>query len=180
MSRIGRLPVTIPKGVDVQVQGTNVRVKGPLGTLEHTFPAEMHIELESGILRVQRPSDERTHRALHGMTRAIINNMVLGVSTGFEKTLEINGVGYRAELDGKNLVLYVGFSHPVVVEPPVGIGFEADPKTRQIKVKGPDKQSVGQVAADIRKVRPAEPYHEKGIKYLGEKIRHKAGKAGKV
>ncbi len=180
MSRIGRLPVTIPKGVEVHVDGTHVRVKGPKGTMEHTFPADMQIALEGGTLKVQRPTDEREHRALHGMTRAIINNMVVGVSNGFERVLEINGVGYRAELDGKNLVLYVGFSHSVVVPPPEGISFEADSKTRQIKVKGYDKQAVGQVAADIRKVRPPEPYHEKGIKYLGEKVRRKAGKAGKA
>lgn len=180
MSRIGRLPVTIPKGVEVHVDGTQVRVKGPKGMMEHTFPADMQITLEGNSLKVQRPTDEREHRALHGMTRAIINNMVVGVSNGFEKVLEVNGVGYRAEMDGKNLVLYVGFSHPVVVPPPEGVSFEADPKTRLVKVKGYNKQAVGQVAADIRKVRPPEPYHEKGIKYLGEKVRRKAGKAGKV
>jgi large subunit ribosomal protein L6 len=180
VSRIGRLPVAIPKGVEVHVEGTHVRVKGPKGVLEHTFPADMQIALEGSSLRVQRPSDEREHRALHGMTRAIIHNMVVGVSDGFEKVLEVNGVGYRAELEGKNLVLYVGYSHPVVVPPPEGISFEADPKSRQIKIKGYNKQVVGQTAADIRKVRPPEPYHEKGIKYLGERVRHKAGKAGKV
>jgi len=180
MSRIGRLPVAIPKGVEVHVAGTHVRVKGPKGMMEHTFPVDMQIALEGDSLKVQRPTDERGHRALHGMTRAIIHNMVVGVSHGFEKILEVNGVGYRAELDGKNLVLHVGYSHPVVVPPPEGISFEADPKSRQIKILGYDKQAVGQVAADIRKVRPPEPYHEKGIKYLGERVRHKAGKAGKV
>jgi large subunit ribosomal protein L6 len=180
VSRIGRLPVVVPKGVEVKIDGSKVRVKGSKGTLEYTFPTDMRISLEGETVKVQRPSDERAHRALHGMTRALINNMVVGVSTGFEKVLEVNGVGYRAEIGGKNLILYVGYSHPVVVEPPEGIAFEADPKTRQIKVKGADRQNVGQVAADIRKVRPAEPYHEKGIKYLGEKIRRKAGKAGKV
>ncbi len=180
MSRIGRLPVAIPKGVEVHVSGTHVRVKGPKGAMEHTFPADMQIAVEGDSLKVQRPSDEREHRALHGMTRAIIHNMVVGVSNGFEKVLEVNGVGYRAELDGKNLILYVGYSHPVVINPPEGISFEADPKTRQIKVKGYNKQAVGQIAADIRKVRPPEPYHEKGIKYLGEKVRRKAGKAGKA
>lgn len=180
MSRIGRLPVAIPKGVDVHVDGTYVRVKGPKGMLEHTFPADMLIALEGDSLKVQRPTDEREHRAIHGMTRAIINNMVIGVSNGFEKVLEVNGVGYRAELEGKNLVLNVGYSHPVVVPPPEGISFEADPKSRQIKIKGYDKQVVGQTAADIRKVRPPEPYHEKGIRYLGEIVRRKAGKAGKV
>jgi large subunit ribosomal protein L6 len=180
VSRIGRLPVAIPKGVEVHIDGTFVRVKGPKGKLEHTFPADMQIVLEDDTLKVQRPSDERDHRAQHGMTRAIINNMIVGVSEGFEKVLEINGVGYRAELDGDNLVLYVGYSHPVVVPPPDGISFEADPRSRQVKIKGYNKQVVGQVAADIRKVRPPEPYHEKGIKYLGEKVRRKAGKAGKA
>jgi len=136
--------------------------------------------MEDGNVVVNRPSDERAHRALHGMTRAIINNMVVGVSTGFEKVLEINGVGYRAELTGKNLTLNVGYSHPVVVVPPEGISFEVDQRTRQIKIMGYDKQMVGQVAADIRKVRPPEPYKGKGIKYLDERIRRKAGKAGKV
>lgn len=180
MSRIGRLPVTIPKGVEVHVDGTHVRVKGPKGMLEHTFPADMIIAVEGDTLEVKRPTDEQVHRAIHGMTRAIINNMVIGVSNGFEKVLEINGVGYRAELDGKNLKLYVGYSHPVTVEPLEGISFEVDPKTRQVKVLGYNKQTVGQVAADIRKKRPPEPYHEKGIKYLGEKVRRKAGKAGKA
>jgi large subunit ribosomal protein L6 len=180
VSRIGRLPVAIPNGVEVKVNGTHVRVKGPKGAMEHTFPADMQIALEGDTLTVQRPTDEREHRALHGMTRAIINNMVVGVSSGFERVLEINGVGYRAEINESNLILYVGYSHPVVVPPPEGISFESDSKTRQIKVKGYDKQVVGQVAADIRKVRPPEPYHEKGIKYLGEKIRRKAGKAGKA
>ena len=180
MSRIGRLPITVPQGVEVKIDGTYVRVKGPKGTMEHTFPVDMQIAMEGNTLTVQRPTDERTHRALHGMTRALINNMVVGVSKGYERVLEINGVGYRAEIDGSNLVLYVGYSHPVVVPPPEGISFESDTRTRQIKVMGYDKQVVGQVAADIRKVRPPEPYHEKGIKYLGERIRRKAGKAGKV
>ena len=180
MSRIGRLPVVIPKGVEVEIKGASVRVKGPKGELQQTFPASMEISLNEGAVEVKRPSDERTHRSLHGMTRALINNMVVGVSTGFEKVLEVNGVGYRAEVQGKNLVLYVGYSHPVVMEPPTGISFDADMKTRQIKVKGYDKALVGQIAADIRKVRPPEPYQGKGIKYLDEKIRRKAGKAGKV
>jgi len=180
VSRIGRLPVTVPTGVEVKIDGSHVRVKGPKGVLEHTFPAEMTISLENNEIKVQRPSDARSHRALHGMTRALIHNMVVGVSTGFEKVLEVNGVGYRAEMEGLKLVLYMGFSHPVVVDPPQGISFETDAKTRQIKVKGYDKQQVGQVAANIREVRPVEPYHEKGIKYLGEKVRRKAGKTGKV
>jgi large subunit ribosomal protein L6 len=180
MSRIGRMPVVIPAGVEVKVNGTAVKVKGPKGTMEFTFPADMTITLEGNTVQVQRPSDDRSHRALHGMTRAIINNMVVGVSTGFERVLEVNGVGYRAEINGKNLVLNVGYSHPVVVEPPDGISFEVDAKTRQIKVKGCDKANIGQVAADIRKIRPPEPYLGKGIKYLEEKIRRKAGKTGKV
>lgn len=180
MSRIGRLPITIPAGVEVTIQGPYVKVKGPKGEMEHTFPDIVKIVKEDSNVLVQRTSDEPMYRAMHGMTRAIINNMILGVSKGFERSLEVNGVGYRAELDGKNLVLYVGYSHPVVVEPPSGIAFEVDAKTRQIKVGGFDKQLVGQIAANIRKVRPPEPYQGKGIKYLEERIRRKAGKAGKA
>jgi large subunit ribosomal protein L6 len=174
------MPVVVPNGVDVVIKGTNVKVKGPKGELNHTFPADMEIKLDKGEVTVKRPSDEPNHRALHGMTRALINNMVVGVSSGFSKVLEVNGVGYRAELDGEKLVLNVGYSHPVVVEPPEGIEFEVDERTRQITIKGYDKQAVGHVAADIRKVRPPEPYKGKGIKYLDERIRRKAGKAGKV
>ncbi|MCK5430904.1 MAG: 50S ribosomal protein L6, partial [Anaerolineales bacterium] len=170
MSRIGRMPVVLPKGVDVQIKGSHVRVKGPKGELQHTFPADMAISLDDGEVNVKRPSDAKHHRALHGMTRALINNMVVGVSTGFEKVLEINGVGYRAELSGKTLVLNVGYSHPVEVEPPEGITFEVDTRARQIKIAGYDKQVVGHVAADIRKIRPPEPYKGKGIKYLDERI----------
>jgi large subunit ribosomal protein L6 len=180
VSRIGRMPVTVPAGVDVKIRGGHVRVKGPKGELEHTFPADMKISLKDGEILVQRPSDESTHRALHGMTRAIINNMVEGVSTGFQKVLEVNGVGYRAEMAGDNLVLQVGFSHPVTVEPPAGISFDVDTRARQILVRGYSKELVGQVAADIRKIRPPEPYKGKGIKYLDERIRRKAGKAGRV
>ncbi len=180
MSRIGRLPVEVPQGVDVQIKGSHVRVKGPKGELEHTFPAAMKISADQGVITVERPSDERTHRSLHGMTRALINNMVVGVSKGFEKILEVNGVGYRAEMNGKNLLLHVGYSHPVEVTPPEGIAFEADARTRQVKVIGFDKTLVGQIAADIRKIRPPEPYKGKGIKYLDETIRRKAGKAGRA
>ena len=180
MSRIGRMPVEVPQGVDVNVKGSHVHVKGPKGQLEHTFPAAMKITLKEGVLTVERPSDERTHRALHGMTRAIINNMVVGVSQGFEKVLQIEGVGYRAELNGKNLVINVGYSHPVEVEPPDGITFDVDTRARLIKVQGYDKAVVGQVAADIRKIRPPEPYKGKGIRYQNERIRQKAGKSGKV
>jgi large subunit ribosomal protein L6 len=180
VSRIGRAPVIIPKGVDVNVQGATVSVKGPKGELTRTFTSDVQIALEDGNIVVRRPSDEAYHRAMHGMTRALINNMVVGVSTGFEKVLEVNGVGYRAEMSGKNLVLHVGFSHPVTIEPPSGISFDVDVRTRQIKVLGSNKEAVGQVAANIRMVRPPEPYKGKGIKYLDEKIRRKAGKAGKV
>ena len=180
MSRIGRLPVVLPKGVEVDIDGTNVHVKGPKGEMQRSFPPSMQISINEGVLEVSRATDGRTDRSLHGMTRALINNMVVGVSTGFERILEVNGVGYRAEMQGKNLVLYVGYSHPVVIEPPQGISFDTDAKTRQVKIMGYDKQMVGQVAADIRKVRPPEPYKGKGIKYLEEKIRRKAGKAGKV
>ena len=180
MSRIGRLPVVLPKGVEVNIDGTNVHVKGPKGEMQRSFPSSMQISINEGVLEVTRATDGRTDRSLHGMTRALINNMVVGVSTGFERILEVNGVGYRAEMQGKNLVLYVGYSHPVVIEPPQGISFDTDAKTRQVKIMGYDKQMVGQVAADIRKVRPPEPYKGKGIKYLEEKIRRKAGKAGKV
>ena len=179
MSRIGRLPVVLPKGVEVDIDGTNVHVKGPKGEMQRSFPPSMQISINEGVLEVSRATDGRTDRSLHGMTRALINNMVVGVSTGFERILEVNGVGYRAEMQGKNLVLYVGYSHPVVIEPPQGISFDTDAKTRQVKIMGYDKQMVGQVAADIRKVRPPEPYHGKGLHYLGEKIRRKAGKSGK-
>jgi large subunit ribosomal protein L6 len=174
------MPIPVPSGVEVAVEGANVKVKGPKGELQRSFSSEMGISLENGVLQVSRPSDGRTHRSLHGMTRALINNMVTGVHQGFTRVLEVNGVGYRAEKDGEKLVLYVGYSHPVVMEPPAGISFETDAKTRQIKVLGCDKEQVGQVAANIRKVRPPEPYKGKGIKYLEEKIRRKAGKTGKV
>jgi len=180
VSRIGRMPVIIPAGVNVSVTGSTVRVKGPKGEMTRTFSGDMSIAIDDGNIVVSRPSDSAGHRALHGMTRALINNMVVGVSTGFERILEVNGVGYRAELEGKTLVLNVGYSHPVKMEPPSGIAFEVDARARQIKVMGSDKEAVGQVAANIRMVRPPEPYKGKGIKYLEEKIRRKAGKAGKV
>jgi len=179
MSRIGRLPVVIPPLVDVNIDGTLIKVKGPKGALEFNIHRDISLSMENGLINVKRPSDDRTHRALHGTTRALIQNMVTGVSTGFERVLEINGVGYRAEVQGNNLVLNLGYSHPIVVEPLDGIAFEVDIKTRQIKILGPDKQKVGQMADDIRKKRPPEPYLGKGIKYLEEKIRRKAGKSGK-
>jgi len=180
VSRIGRMPIVVPENVEVDIRGSSVRVKGPKGEMNRTFPPSMQITLNEGVIEVKRSTDEGRDRSLHGMTRALINNMVVGVSVGFERILEVNGVGYRAEVQGNNLVLNVGYSHPVVIEPPSGISYEADMKTRQIKVKGHDKELVGQIAADIRKVRPPEPYQGKGIKYLEEKIRRKAGKAGKV
>ncbi len=179
MSRIGRMPVEIPSGVTVDLKGTNVHVKGPKGELQRTFSNLIGISMETNRLVITRNSDLPAERALHGTTRAVLANMVHGVSKGFEVVLEIEGVGYRAEIQGKNLALFVGYSHPVIMEPPAGISFEADAKTRQVKVLGFDKELVGQIAANIRKVRPPEPYHGKGIHYLGEHIRRKAGKAGK-
>ena len=179
MSRIGRLPVVVPSGVQIDVQGSNVHVKGPKGELKRTFSPLVGIALENGHVVVTRKSDNADERALHGTTRAVIANMIHGVSTGFTVVLEVEGVGYRAEMDGKNLALHVGYSHPVKIEPPAGITFETEAKTRQIKVNGFDREQVGQVASEIRNVRPPEPYHGKGIRYAGEKIRRKAGKAGK-
>jgi large subunit ribosomal protein L6 len=179
VSRIGRMPIALPKGVEIMIDGTQVSVKGPKGQLERTFPSEMQISMDDGRVLVNRPSDEPRLRALHGMTRALLNNMVVGVSSGFERVLEVNGVGYRAEMSEKNLMLFVGYSHPVKIEPPVGIAFEVDARTRQIKVLGYDRELVGQIAANVRSVRPPEPYKGKGIKYMEEKIRRKAGKTGK-
>lgn len=179
MSRIGRLPVAIPGGVQVDIQGSNVHVKGPKGELRRTFSSLIGIALEENQVVVTRNSDNAEERALHGTTRALIANMVHGVSSGFTVTLEVDGVGYRAEVDGSTLVLHVGYSHPIRIEPPTGTSFEVDQKTRQIKVNGFDRETVGQTAAEIRGVRPPEPYHGKGIHYLGERIRRKAGKAGK-
>ena len=179
MSRIGRMPVVVPPGVQVDIKGSHLRVKGPKGELERVFSPLVGISLENNEIQVTRKSDAPQERALHGTTRALIFNMVHGVSNGFEIALDIEGVGYRAEMNGKNLMLYVGYSHPVVVEPPAGIAFEADAKTRQVKVLGYNKEQVGQVAANIREIRPPEPYHGKGIRYAGEKIRRKAGKSGK-
>lgn len=180
MSRIGRLPVAVPAGVEIKVDGNTLFVKGPKGELRREFLPAVSVALEEGQLVVTRRSDEAQDRAIHGTTRALVNNMVTGVSTGFKKVLEIDGVGYRAEMDGETLVLYLGYSHPVRVQPPTGISYEVDTKTRQVTINGYDNEQVGQVAADIRKLRPPEPYKGKGIHYLGEKIRRKAGKAGKA
>ena len=179
MSRIGRLPVTVPAGVQVQISGQEVHVKGPKGEMKRLFSPVIGIKLDTNQVVVTRESEEQTVRALHGTTRALINNMVTGVSKGFQVVLNIEGVGYRAEMSSKNLVLNLGFSHPVEVTPADGIAFDVDTKTRQIKVSGYDKEQVGQVAADIREIRPPEPYKGKGVRYHGEKVRRKAGKAGK-
>jgi large subunit ribosomal protein L6 len=180
VSRIGRMPIVLPDGVQVNIKKAHVTVKGPKGELVRDFRPEMKIDLSEGVITVERPSDAPQMRALHGLTRALLNNMVVGVSDGFEKTLQVEGVGYRPELEGKILILNVGFSHPVRVEPPDGIEFEVDTRARLIKVKGIDKELVGRVTADIRKIRPPEPYKGKGIRYEGEYVRRKAGKAGKV
>ncbi|MEK6587652.1 MAG: 50S ribosomal protein L6 [Chloroflexota bacterium] len=180
MSRVGRMPLAIPEGVEVQIEGQRVRVKGPKGELEQEFRPELTIKEDNGVLLVTRSSDEPSIRALHGLTRSLLNNMILGTTQGFEKTLEVQGVGYRAELKGKSLILYVGFSHPVEVQPPEGIHFSVEGKGDIIKIAGFDRQLVGQVAADVRKTRPPEPYKGKGIRYVGEHVRRKAGKAGKV
>jgi large subunit ribosomal protein L6 len=180
VSRVGKNPIAIPSGVQIDIQGTTVHVKGPKGELKRTFLPSMGIKMEEGQVVITRSSEQPFERALHGTTRAVLANMVHGVSTGFERILEIEGVGYRAELNGKNLVLYVGYSHPVEMEPPEGISFDVETKARLIYVRGFDKEQVGQTSANIRKVRPPEPYHGKGIHYKGERIRHKAGKAGKA
>ena len=179
MSRIGRLPVTVPGSVQIDIAGSEVHVKGPNGEMKRLFSPAIGIKLEDGIINVTRSSDEAPIRALHGTTRALIQNMVTGVSTGFTRVLEVDGVGYRVEMDGAKLVLYVGYSHPVVIDPPAGISFEVDSKARTVAIKGYDIEVIGQLAADIRKIRPPEPYLGKGIRYQGEKIRRKAGKAGK-
>src|SRR6266545_3563423 len=178
MSRIGRQPITIPSRVEVGVDGSRVSVKGPRGTLEQTFHADMRIVMEDGTVRVERPTDERLHRSLHGLTRTLLANMVEGVTNGFAKRLEIVGVGYRAALKGYDLELQVGYSHPVTFHAPEGIEFEV-PAPNRIVVRGIDKQLVGEVAAKIRKIRKPEPYKGKGIRYEGEYVRKKAGKAAK-
>ena len=181
MSRIGRMPISIPDTVAVDIQGNRVAVRGPKGTMSREFHPDMMIGLEEGQLVVRRPTDQRHHRALHGLTRALINNMVIGVTDGFNKKLEVRGVGYRVDLqsDG-SLLLNLGFSHSVTIVPPEGITFEVEARTKVITVDGIDKQMVGQVAAEVRRWRPPEPYKGKGIRYVDEYVRHKAGKAGKT
>ena len=179
MSRVGKVPITIPSGVEVQVEGARITVKGPKGELSRDLIPEMKLNLSDGVLTVERPSDNPRHRSAHGLTRTLIANMVTGVSEGFAKTLELQGVGYRAQMQGPSLVLAVGYSHTVEVSPPPGIEFEVEGATR-ITVRGINKEDVGQAAADVRKVRPPEPYKGKGIRYLGEYVRRKAGKAGRT
>ena len=178
MSRIGKMPITIPKGVDVKIEdGNTVTVKGPKGAMTNTFSTDMTIKIEDGQVIIDRPSDLKRHKAFHCLTRSLLNNMVVGVSEGFKKELEINGVGYRAALQGKTLVLSLGYSHPVEMIPPEGITVEVPAQTKII-VSGYDKQAVGEFAAKIRAKRKPEPYLGKGVKYAGERIRRKEGKTG--
>jgi len=181
MSRIGKKPINIPAKVEVKVNGNEVRIKGPKGELVDSFNPDMSIKIEDKQIIIERPSDLRHHRALHGLTRALLQNMVTGVSEGFRKTLQIEGVGYQAGMQGKNLELKVGLSHEVIIEPPENIDFEVpkESRGRTIHIDGIDKQVVGQVAANIRGWRPPEPYKGKGIRYIDEYVRRKAGKAGK-
>ena len=177
MSRVGKQPIPIPDGVNVDIKGKHITVKGPKGTLERDLEPSIAVAIEDNQIVVTRPSDKPEHRAKHGLTRALLNNMVNGVKDGFQRVLEIQGVGYRASMQGKNLNLALGFSHPVTVEPPEGIDFAVD-GTNVIRVSGIDKQQVGQIAANIRGWRPPEPYKGKGIRYQGEYVRRKVGKAG--
>jgi len=179
MSRIGRQPITIETNVEITIDDDNfVTVKGPKGTLQRQFPRTIQFSREDSVITVTRLNDEGKQRALHGLSRSLLNNMVTGVTTGFTKSLEVQGVGYRAQLQGSNLQLALGFSHPVIVTPPQGVTFAVEGP--RIHVQGIDKEEIGQVAANIRKLRPPEPYKGKGIRYLGERVRRKAGKAGKV
>ncbi len=177
MSRIGKMPITVPAGVTVTIENNFVTVKGPKGELSRQINKNMKLTLDNGVLTVERPSDEKEDRAMHGLSRTLINNMIIGVTQGFSKSLEINGVGYRAAKQGQNINFTLGFSHPVVKEPPAGITFEV-PAPNKIVVSGADKEVVGAVAAEIRTLRPPEPYKGKGIRYEGEFVRRKIGKAG--
>ncbi len=179
MSRIGKQPISLPKGVTADLKGSDVSVKGPKGSLSQTFHPAMTISLDDGVLSVKRPSDSRDHRSLHGLTRALLNNMVVGVSEGFKKNLQVEGVGYRAEMKGKTLILNVGYSHPIEFAPD-GVEYVVENRGKLITVSGIDKELVGEISARIRKTRPPEPYKGKGIRYEGEYVRRKAGKAGKV
>ncbi|HEY8372776.1 MAG TPA: 50S ribosomal protein L6 [Pseudonocardiaceae bacterium] len=179
MSRIGKQPIPVPAGVDVTIDGRTVTVKGPKGTLSHTLAEPITIERnEDGSLQVQRPNDERKSKSLHGLSRTLVNNMIVGVTQGYEKKLEIHGVGYRVALKGQALEFALGYSHPITVQPPEGITFAVESPTR-FSVQGIDKQLVGEVAANIRKLRKPEPYKGKGVRYAGENVRRKVGKTGK-
>jgi len=179
VSRIGKMPITVPNGVEVRMDGAHITVKGPKGELSRDLDPDMKIDLSDGVLTIKRPSDNPRHRSAHGLTRTLVQNMVTGVSEGFTKTLELQGVGYRAQMQGSNLVLAVGYSKPVEMAPPPDIEFEVE-GTSRVTVKGISKEDVGQAAADVRRVRPPEPYKGKGIRYLGEYVRRKAGKAGRA
>jgi len=179
MSRIGRLPIPVPSGVDVTIDGRNVTVTGPKGTLSRSLHPDITVSREDGTLVVTRPTEQKTHKQLHGLTRTLVNNMVVGVTDGYRKGLEITGVGYRATLNGKKLTLNLGYSHPIEIDPPEGITFEVENPTR-LAVVGIDKELVGQIAAKVRATRKPEPYKGKGVRYAGEYIRRKAGKAGKI
>lgn len=174
------MPVPVPDNVKVEIKDNWVQIEGPKGKIDREFHPDMQIERDNSNLVVNRPTDQRHHRALHGLTRALLNNMVLGVTDGFRKVLEIVGVGYRAEMVGSKLVLYLGHSHPIEVEPPPDTTFSLESRAKLITIEGIDKEVVGQVAADIRKLRPPEPYKGKGVRYQGEYVRRKAGKAGKI
>ncbi len=178
MSRIGRLPITVPSGVDVALDGPQVTVKGPKGTLSHVVANPITVEQDGGVITVARPNDERTSRSLHGLTRTLISNMVIGVTTGYEKKLEIVGTGYRVQARGANLEFALGYSHSITVEPPAGITFTVEAPTR-FSVSGIDKQQVGEVSANLRKLRKPDPYKGKGVRYAGEVVKRKVGKAGK-
>ncbi|THV35662.1 50S ribosomal protein L6 [Glycomyces buryatensis] len=179
MSRIGKQPIQVPSGVDITIDGATVTVKGPKGQLARELPEPIGIEKsEDGLIQVTRPNDERKSRALHGLARSLVNNMVVGVSEGYKKSLEINGTGYRAQAKGAGVEMSLGFSHTIQVDAPDGISFKVERPTL-LHIEGIDKQLVGQVAANIRRLRPPEPYKGKGVKYVDERIRRKAGKAGK-
>jgi large subunit ribosomal protein L6 len=179
MSRIGRMPIPVPSNVDVTIDGRNVTVTGPKGTLSRALHPDITVSREDSTLIVTRPTEQKTHKQLHGLTRTLVNNMVVGVTDGYRKGLEITGVGYRAALNGKRLTLNLGYSHPVEIDPPEGISFELENPTR-LAVVGIDKELVGQIAAKVRATRKPEPYKGKGVRYSGEYIRRKAGKAGKI
>jgi large subunit ribosomal protein L6 len=179
MSRIGRRPIAIPAGVEIDLRGAHITVRGPKGELQRTLPAAMRVRVDDGEVTVERPSEAKPHRELHGLTRTLVANMVEGVTNGYRKSLEISGVGYRAQKVGENLQLSLGYSHPVDVEAPAGISFEVETPTR-LSVVGIDKELVGQVAARVRSKRKPEPYKGKGVRYVGEQVRRKAGKTGKI